>query len=91
MSVMYVARTSDNRIKATLDVDCLPADCVQVETFITTADFETRSGRAERFFELYSQLRIMEHLGFEICLDFDDYFYETGAEIKLPHSQRIPR
>jgi hypothetical protein len=90
MSVIYIARTSDDRIKATLDVDCLPSDVVKMESFLTTADFETRSGRAERFFELYSQLRIMESIGFEICLDFDDYFYETGAEIKLPHSQRVP-
>ena len=90
MNKVYIARTADDRIKATLDVDCLPADVVQMESFITTADFDTRSGRAERFFELYSQLKIMESIGFEICLDFDDYFYETGAEIKLPHSVRVP-
>ena len=89
MHKIYVAKTIDNRIKAVFDQDCLPADATHVHSLTTTANLHTRAGRCERFFYLYSQFRVMEHLGFTICIDFGDYFYETGGKIKLPHSQKV--
>ena len=88
-NAIYVARTATGRIKATVDIDCLPSDAVKVESFFTTADLSTQAGRSEKFFQIYEQLRLVELVGIDICIDFGSHFYETGGELKLPHSMRV--
>ena len=90
-SKLYLARTAASRIKISYDIDVMPADATHIHTVTTTADFENnRNDRANRFFNLYSQFRVMEHLGFEVCIDFGDFYYETGGEVKMPHSSVVP-
>jgi hypothetical protein len=86
---IYIARTLDNRIKVTTDVDVLPTDAIKTHTFFITADLSTQAGRSEKFFEMYEKLRLMETIGFDICIDFGSHFYETGGEVELPHSMRV--
>ena len=90
-SKIYIARTHDNRISISYDRDVLPADVTHFHEVTTTADFEkNRNDRSQRFFYLYGQFKVMEYLGFTICIDFGDFFYETGGEVKMPHSSVVP-
>lgn len=86
MNTVWVSHSrfgQTNTIKAVIDKDCLPCECVKITEFVTTADFRTKRDRSERFWHHYDKMKWLENLDFVICLDFGDYFYETG--MNHPH------
>ena len=82
-SKTFVGVTSDRRIVATSDIDCLPAGIIQYQEFVTTANFDNKGDRSERFWHHYDKMRWLEQLGFTIKIDFGSHFYETGGEVEI--------
>lgn len=81
MSTIYVSVSKygdTTTIKAVSDKDCIPSDVVKIVEFVSSADMENRVDRSERFWHFYDKMRWIEMLGFTVCIDFGDYFYESG-------------
>lgn len=71
------------RIKAVIDRDSLPPDVTKVQEFVSSGSLSDVSYLSRRFWKFYEQLRFIEHLGMEVCIDFGKYFYETGGEVEI--------
>ena len=54
-------------VKMTSDKDCLPADI----SLYRTAEFENMD-------DLKNKVKLMEDLGYTVCVDTEYYFYETN-------------
>jgi len=76
--VSYSEYGSEKTFKVVHDKDCIPSNTVKIWESITTADMLLRSDRSERFWHFYESMKWVENLGFNLCIDFGDYFYETG-------------
>jgi len=84
MSTIYVrySEYGDTKtFKVVYDKDCMPTETQKVWESITTADMRIRWDRSERFWHFYASMRWVENLGFNLCIDFGDFFYETGMMI----------
>lgn len=79
MSVIFVSmNATTRRMKAVIDRDTLPPDATKMVEFYSTANLDRKGDRSERFWHFYDKMKWLELFGFEICIDFGDYFYETG-------------
>lgn len=76
--VAYCEFGATRTIKVVYDRDCIPSDVSKLATFTSTADMKIRGDRSERFWHYYEKMKWLENLNFFICIDFGDYFYETG-------------
>lgn len=76
--VTYSEYGDTKTFKVVHDRDCMPTETLKIWESITTANMQIRGDRSERFWHFYESMRWVENLGFRLCIDFGDYFYETG-------------
>lgn len=70
MITLYCGEQRNGRVKFTSDRDCLSPDVIRFSerVFPSMADVKTAAAR-------------LEDRGFRVCIDTDDCFYETPADM----------